>query len=157
MNQHKFLEVYKEFDNLIKYESLKYLRDCFDADDARQEVWLLFWKHKKNINTKKLPGWLKKVIYTTCINYIRKKKRIHNRETQNWDVEKEYFCKENEYKEDIEIMFSQMDKADVEVLKDFYYHNYTISELVKKYKLNKECLKSRITRAKIRAKTIGCD
>lgn len=71
-------DVIDKFSSLIRYVILKNLHktDDIDLEDIEQEVKIKIWKFlKKGKKVERLPSYIKRVVYTTTVDELRKMRK----------------------------------------------------------------------------------
>lgn len=66
----------KHKDRVFGY-SYYFLRNREDAEDVTQDVFVRLWQHWSNIDQKKMKAWIMQVTHHRCIDFARKRKKIH--------------------------------------------------------------------------------
>jgi len=160
----KFL--HKNKDQVFSYAV--YLLHCLeDAEDVTQEVFLKLWENWYNINTKKRESWVMRVTHNSCIDVIRKRKRIKetDKDMNNIDPrhitdfknifvnpEKQFYLTEQQ-----KIILSSIEKLPVKqknVLILHYFYDKKIKEISDILEIKESTLKVMLHRARKSLKTL---
>jgi RNA polymerase sigma factor (sigma-70 family) len=70
----KIVQLHK--DRVFGY-SYYFLRNREDAEDVTQDVFVRLWQHWDEIDKNKIKAWVMQVAHHRCIDFTRKRKRIH--------------------------------------------------------------------------------
>ncbi len=70
----------KQYKNSIYSYALYMLKNRMDADDVTQEVLIRIWKHDDRFNIGAARTWIMKTTHNLCIDCLRKRARMQNRE-----------------------------------------------------------------------------
>ena len=81
-----FLKTVRQHKDRVFGYSYYFLRNREDAEDVTQDVFIRLWQHWSNIDQKKLKAWIMQVTHHRCIDFTRKRKRIHeNKQKSEYD------------------------------------------------------------------------
>lgn len=138
-----------DFSNMVYRIAFNNLINKSDSEDVAQEVFISLFKYRRKFNTSEdLKAWLIRVTVNKCKN-INKSSRIKTNvplENANNVIETEYHSLTEE--------LSQLDYIDRTIIYLFYYEQYTIAEIAKILKKNKNTIGSRLRRAREKLKLI---
>jgi RNA polymerase sigma-70 factor (ECF subfamily) len=80
----EFGEAYERHARSLYGTALRMLGRREDAEDAMQEVFLIFHRHRRELDPAQLGGWLRRVMVNHCIDRIRRRRR---RPEETWSDE----------------------------------------------------------------------
>ncbi|MEJ5995793.1 sigma-70 family RNA polymerase sigma factor [Pedobacter sp. Du54] len=133
------------------------------AEEITQDVFLKVLKSLPTYKAEaKFSTWLYRIIFTTSISEVRKKKRLvllddleqqytDLLEIDNWNS---YPADEKVLKNEIRTAISQLGEADAIVLELYYLNEQSIEEISSILNLEKNVIKARLFRARKRIKQL---
>ncbi|MCK9280606.1 MAG: sigma-70 family RNA polymerase sigma factor [Melioribacteraceae bacterium] len=87
----KYNLLVKQFKNNIYTYSLYMLRNRMDADDATQEVLIRIWNNIDKFNYSAAKSYIMRITHNLCIDFLRKRNLLINRELEiTEDIEESF-------------------------------------------------------------------
>jgi len=77
MKKASFPKVVQQHKDCVLGYSYYFLRNREDAEDVTQDVFVRLWQHWDEIDKNKIKAWVMQVAHHRCIDFTRKRKRIH--------------------------------------------------------------------------------
>jgi RNA polymerase sigma factor (sigma-70 family) len=72
-----FLRIVQQHKDRVFGYSCYFLRNREDAEDVTQDVFVRLWQHWDEIDRNKIKAWIMQVAHHRCIDFTRKRKKIH--------------------------------------------------------------------------------
>lgn len=95
INSLRYKIILQQFKNKVYCYSYYILKNRMDAEDVTQEVLLILWQNIENINHNAVKTWIMKTTYNKCIDFLRKRNRLFNREQNITEDQEEIICNSN--------------------------------------------------------------
>ncbi len=77
MKKASFPKLVQQHKDRVFGYSYYFLRNREDAEDVTQDVFVRLWQHWDEIDQHKIKAWVMQVAHHRCIDFTRKRKRIH--------------------------------------------------------------------------------
>lgn len=102
----KYKLLLKQYKNKVYSYSIYMLGNRMDADDVTQEVLIRLWKNIDNFNMNAAGSYIMKMTHNLCIDYLRRRNILLNREIEIDNIFEETYTNVNDL-DNPEIMISQ--------------------------------------------------
>ena len=149
------------YQNLIYSICFQLTKDYFDAQDLAQETFLAAYKNMSHFDGKNERAWLCRIATNKCLDYLKAAGR------RQIPTEEQYFiaCSglsptpgrdvmERSLKSQLYDCCIQLKSPYKEVALDYFYHEITLTEMVKKTGKNLKTLQTQVYRAKAMLKKL---
>lgn len=149
-----FVEKYQ--DNVYG-QALRMMGNVNDAEEACQDALIKGIKHIEAFKgDSKLSTWLFRIVYTTCLDHLKKRKRkptemnIADHESANWeDIDTALeLMEQNEQSTLIEKAISQLGGTDALLIDLYHLQELSIKEIEEITKMKGNAIKVRLMRAR---------
>jgi RNA polymerase sigma factor (sigma-70 family) len=77
MKKASFPKIVQQHKDRVFGYSYYFLHNREDAEDVTQDVFVRLWQHWDEIDKNKIKAWVMQVAHHRCIDFTRKRKRIH--------------------------------------------------------------------------------
>ena len=86
MRQMRYKQIFRKHRDQVFGYSFYLLRNREDAEDVTQEVFVNLWRHRNNVDQKKMEAWIMRSTRNRCIDIIRKRQKPLSRlQGIEWD------------------------------------------------------------------------
>jgi RNA polymerase sigma-70 factor (ECF subfamily) len=75
MKQMKYKQIFRKHRDQVFGYAYYLLRNREDAEDVTQEVFINLWRHRNNVDQKKMEAWIMRSTRNRCIDVIRKRQK----------------------------------------------------------------------------------
>lgn len=162
-----FSELYDRYANKVYRKVISMVKDMEMSKDLTQEILVkAFLSLSKFEGKSKFSTWLYMVTYNYCIDFLRKKKRKLERETDlNEDVTADYG--ESEEESESEILEMELDRLsgllemipteDKTMLLMYYQDEMSVKDLQEYFDLGASAVKMRLSRTRKKLKSLYHD
>jgi RNA polymerase sigma factor (sigma-70 family) len=155
-------ELYLRYADAMYNICLRYAKNSFDAKDMLQEGFIRVFKGINQYNgSGALAGWVRRVIVTTCLNYLKKYNNTNSRSTLKIDDENVHFevATDNDFETFLtnkEIMqcFMQLPFEYRTILCLFAIDEYSHKEIAEMLSIEESTSRTKVFRARAMLKKI---
>lgn len=149
------------YQNLVYSICYKSVRNCFDAEDLTQEVFLSAYKKLSEFDHKYEKAWLGKIAVNKCLDFLKQagRRSIPTTDTYFRDLksdlttpEEDYLQKESKWQ--VYLICTQLSNPYKDVALDHYYKELTVQEIAKRTGKNIKTVQTQLYRAKAMIKKI---
>lgn len=156
MTNDEFNRVYNAYYKLLLHVAFDYLHSKNDAEDVIQEVFMKLYESRKQFNDDEhLKYWLIKVTNNKCIDYLR---HIKNKEmlisNDHIDILNNQGNKEDSLQRRVQEAIDKLNINDKTIIVLYYYNDLSLKEISKVLSISEANVKKRISRARIKLKSI---
>ncbi len=125
-----------------------------DIKDILQDTFLLGYLNISQLkNNKNFKQWLIKILINQCNNFYKnnnRNKELNNKYLSSLFNENEYYSQE--YNGEFDNLLDVLDIIEQEIFKLYYEEKYTVSEISEKLRINKNTIKSKLSRGRKKIK-----
>ena len=156
MTNDEFNRVYNAYYKLLLHVAFDYLHSKNDAEDVIQEVFMKLYESRKQFNDDEhLKYWLIKVTNNKCIDHLR---HIKNKEilinNDHIDILNNQDNKEDSLQKRVQEAIDKLNINDKTIIVLYYYNDLSLKEISKVLSISEVNVKKRISRARIKLKSI---
>ena len=156
MTNDEFNRIYNAYYKLLLHVAFDYLHSKNDAEDIIQEVFMKLYESRKQFNDDEhLKYWLIKVTNNKCIDHLR---HIKNKEIlisdDHIDILNNQDNKEDSLQKRVQEAIDKLNINDKTIIVLYYYNDLSLKEISKVLSISEVNVKKRISRARIKLKSI---
>ena len=156
MTNDEFNRIYNAYYKLLLHVAFDYLNSKNDAEDVIQEVFMKLYESRKQFNDDEhLKYWLVKVTNNKCIDHLR---HIKNKEmlisNDHIDILNNQDNKEDSLQRRVQEAIDKLNINDKTIIVLYYYNDLSLKEISKVLSISEANVKKRISRARIKLKSI---
>ena len=156
MTNDEFNRIYNAYYKLLLHVAFDYLNSKNDAEDVIQEVFMKLYESRKQFNDDEhLKYWLVKVTNNKCIDHLR---HIKNKEmlisNDHIDILNNQDNKEDSLQRRVQEAIDKLNINDKTIIVLYYYNDLSLKEISKVLSISEVNVKKRISRARIKLKSI---
>ena len=156
MTNDEFNRIYNAYYKLLLHVAFDYLHSKNDAEDVIQDVFMKLYESRKQFNDDEhLKYWLIKVTNNKCIDHLR---HIKNKEmlisNDNIDILNNQDNKEDSLQRRVQEAIDKLNINDKTIIVLYYYNDLSLKEISKVLSISEANVKKRISRARIKLKSI---
>ena len=156
MTNDEFNRIYHAYYKLLLHVAFDYLHSKNDAEDVIQDVFMKLYESRKQFNDDEhLKYWLIKVTNNKCIDHLR---HIKNKEmlisNDNIDILNNQDNKEDSLQRRVQEAIDKLNINDKTIIVLYYYNDLSLKEISKVLSISEANVKKRISRARIKLKSI---
>ena len=156
MTNDEFNRIYNAYYKLLLHVAFDYLHSKNDAEDIIQDVFMKLYESRKQFNDDEhLKYWLIKVTNNKCIDHLR---HIKNKEmlisNDHIDILNNQDNKEDSLQRRVQEAIGKLNINDKTIIVLYYYNDLSLKEISKVLSISELNVKKRISRARIKLKSI---
>ena len=156
MTNDEFNRIYNAYYKLLLHVAFDYLNSKNDVEDIIQEVFMKLYESRKQFNDEEhLKYWLIKVTNNKCIDHLR---HIKNKEilinNDHIDILNNQDNKEDSLQRRVQEAIDKLNINDKTIIVLYYYNDLSLKEISKVLSISEANVKKRISRARIKLKSI---
>lgn len=153
-----FNELYDRYANKVYYKCLSFSKEVNTAKDLAHDIFVkVFMNIHKYKGKGELSMWIYSITYNYCVDYLRKKKRIHFEEFEANDYNDLAQDSDAEAKELKEIKINELEVAlervaieDKMILLMYYKDDLSVRQIAASLGITESAVKMRLKRARDR-------
>lgn len=136
------------------------LGDAFDMEDAKELASCVFfslWKHRRELHTDRLRGWLAAAARNEALSFLRKRRAETVSEEDCSlidDKSPQLICEQGEKAAFLRNALDTLDPRSREIIVRHYYYNQSVAAIASQMSLTASNVKVRLMRGRIKLKGV---